>query len=150
MGKIEEVVRSEITRLARKELRATVEPLAKEVRDLRRTVAVLTRTVEALERTAAEDEQRRLAEQAELTAPEEEVQKARFSPRLIKKLRSRLGLTQEQLAKVLGVSLSAVTFWELGRARPSAKNQEAIVALRKLGRRDVRKILEQAQQPAEE
>ena len=36
----------------------------------------------------------------------------------IKELRARLGLTQEELARQLRVSVSAVQKWEGGRARP--------------------------------
>ncbi len=39
-------------------------------------------------------------------------------PALIKKLRGRLGLTQEQFAHHLGVTYSTVNQWENGRRRP--------------------------------
>ena len=47
MGKLEEALRSEIRRLARKEVRAACDPLAKQVRELRRQVAQLKKTVSA-------------------------------------------------------------------------------------------------------
>ena len=34
-----------------------------------------------------------------------------------------------------------MVFWEQGKSRPQGKNKEALVALRKLGRRDVKKLL---------
>ncbi|HUT56581.1 MAG TPA: helix-turn-helix transcriptional regulator [Phycisphaerae bacterium] len=66
---------------------------------------------------------------------------ARISPGLIKKLRKRLGITQGELATLVGVSGSAVGFWEYGKAKPEGHNREALVALRKLGRREVQGIL---------
>ena len=66
---------------------------------------------------------------------------ARISPGLIKKLRARLGITQGDLATLVGVSTSAVGFWEYGKAKPEGRNREALVALRKLGKREVRGIL---------
>ncbi len=39
-------------------------------------------------------------------------------PRLVKELRQRLGLTQEQFAHRLGVAFSTVNQWENGRRRP--------------------------------
>ena len=76
-----------------------------------------------------------------LGAPDAEVEKARFSPRLVKTLRTRLDLSQADLAKLVGVSSSAVATWEQGRSRPTGARRAAIVALRKLGRRDVKRML---------
>jgi len=36
-----------------------------------------------------------------------------------KKLRTELGMTQQELAVALGVSLSTVANWETGRVKPS-------------------------------
>jgi len=36
----------------------------------------------------------------------------------VKRLRTRLGITQEGFARELGVSVSTVQKWESGRARP--------------------------------
>ena len=39
-------------------------------------------------------------------------------PRLVKALRDKRGLTQEQLAREIGVSFSTVNVWENGHRRP--------------------------------
>ncbi|MBI2466686.1 MAG: helix-turn-helix domain-containing protein [Candidatus Rokubacteria bacterium] len=39
----------------------------------------------------------------------------------IRRLRGRLGLTQEQYARTLGVTWTTVSRWERGQARPDAK-----------------------------
>ncbi len=44
-------------------------------------------------------------------------------------LRARLGFSQEQLARQLGVSFATVNRWEAGRSRPSARALRAIDAL---------------------
>jgi len=44
-------------------------------------------------------------------------------------LRARLGLSQEQLARRLGVSFATVNRWETGRSRPSAPASSAIAEL---------------------
>jgi non-specific serine/threonine protein kinase len=44
-------------------------------------------------------------------------------------LRARLGLSQEQLARQLGVSFATVNRWESGRSQPSANAIEAIAKL---------------------
>jgi putative transcriptional regulator len=38
---------------------------------------------------------------------------------MIKKLRTQLGLTQEQFAAKVGVTFTTVNHWEAGRSRPS-------------------------------
>ena len=44
-------------------------------------------------------------------------------------LRTRLGLSQEQLARQLGVSFATVNRWESGRSRPSVRARAAIAEL---------------------
>ncbi|NQU07194.1 MAG: helix-turn-helix domain-containing protein [Candidatus Abyssubacteria bacterium] len=141
MGKMEETLRTEITRLARKELRATVGPLERNVRQLRRSVAQLSRVVARLDGAAAKKAQSQLVEKAQLKAIDGEVETARISARVIKNLRKKLGVSQEKLAALVDVSPGAVAAWEQNRARPRGKNKTAIVALRKMGRRDVKRIL---------
>ena len=142
MGKVEDAVRSEIMRLVRRELRSVVLPLGRDVRQLKRGLGLVSRSVVRLERVVAaqvrEGEERR----ARLEVPEEEAKRARLSAGLIRKLRTRLRLTQGQLALLVGVSPGAVTQWEIGVISPRGQNRAALVALRGLGRRDVRRMLE--------
>jgi len=141
MGKMEQTLKSEITRLAKKQVRATCLPLARDVRRLKRTVSALRKTVAVLARLGAELHAQRTAERSKLAVAPEEVKTARLSPLLIKKIRARLGITQGELASLVGVSTSAVGSWEYGKAKPEGHNREALVALRKLGRRDLAGIL---------
>jgi len=141
MGKMEQTLKSEITRLAKKQMRATCLPLARDVRRLKRTVSALCKAIAVLSRLGAELQAERQAQHAKLAVAPEDVKAARLSPGLIKKLRVRLGITQGELAALVGVSTSAVGFWEYGKARPEGHNREALVALRKLGKREVRGIL---------
>jgi len=141
MGKMEQMLKSEITRLAKKQVRAACLPLAKNVRQLKRVVSRLRKTAATLARLGAEYQAQRMTDQARLEVSPEEVKASRLSPGLIKKLRARLGITQGELATLVGVSTSAVGFWEYGKAKPEGRNREALVALRKLGRREVWGIL---------
>ncbi|KOP25395.1 XRE family transcriptional regulator [Hapalosiphon sp. MRB220] len=50
-------------------------------------------------------------------------------PNLIRELRKRLGLSQEQLARQLGVSFQTVNRWENGRATPSPMGMKLIEQL---------------------
>ena len=65
-----------------------------------------------------------------------------MSPDLIKKLRARLGITQAELAVLVGVTGPAVAQWEGGTSEPRGENRAIVVGLRQLGRRDVQVLLE--------
>lgn len=139
MGKMEDALKAEIGRLSRKELKSKVDPLQREIRELKRTVKRLTKAVAKLETAYSKRRPARAVKPAEV--PDEEVRTARITGRVIKNLRKKLGVSQEKLAILLDVSPAAVAFWEQGRARPRGENKAAVVALRKLGRRDVKRIL---------
>jgi len=53
MGKLEGTIKSEIVRLAKREMRKTLVPLGRDARLLKSTVSQLRKTVLALERLAA-------------------------------------------------------------------------------------------------
>jgi len=139
MGKMEDAFKAEVLRLTRKQFRNSVLPLTKDVRELKKTVSKLERLVNG-PRTELQHE---TAERPGhlLQAGEAEVKSARVSARAIKNIRKKLGVSQEKLALLLNVSPGAVAFWEQGRARPRGENKAGLVALRKLGRRSIKKIL---------
>ncbi len=141
MPRMENVLREEIARLARKEIRNAFVPLKSEVVALRRTVSQLTKTLATVERIAKQQKRHMQEELAQLKPAPEDLLKSRMSAGLIKKLRTRLGLTQAQLAGLIGVSTPAVVFWESGRSAPRGANRAALVALRKYGKREVRQLL---------
>ena len=142
MPKIEGAIKEAITRGADRRVRLVVVPLRREVHRLRRLIAQLRRDVGALRVVAAEWQRAARATPFGAGVSEDEVKAARFSARLIQKLRARLGLSQLALGRLVGVSGAAVVQWERGRASPSEPNRKALVALRKRGRREVRRLLE--------
>jgi DNA-binding transcriptional regulator YiaG len=146
--KIEIAIKDAIQRGARRQIRVFATPLRREARRLRRIIAGLRKELMPLQATAAE--WKRVAEQTpwSSTVSEEAVKAARLSPRLIQKLRTRLGLSQTALAKLAGVTGAAVVQWEQGRASPSGARRKAVVALRRLGRREVKRLLAQMPRPA--
>jgi DNA-binding transcriptional regulator YiaG len=145
MGKMEQALKFEIVRLAKKQVRQACQPLVREVRRLKRLVADVRRTVGPMKALGAELAAQRAAELAKLQAAPEEVETARLSAGLVKKLRARLAISQGEMAVLVGVSAAAVAAWEQGKARPAGRNKEAVVALRKLGRREVKKLLAEKQ-----
>ena len=143
MGKLEKTIKSEMVRLAKREMRKTSVPLCRDVRLLKSTVSQLRKTVTALERFAAQRQKELKKRKIPLEATPEEVKKSRFSPALIRSLRESLGISQKELAILAGVTVGAVHLWETGKFRPKDEKKSVMVALRKLGRRDVRKLLEE-------
>jgi len=143
MGKLEGIIKSEILRLAKREIRKISVPLGKDVRLLKSTVSQLRKTVVGLERFAAQQESQLRKEKVLLEAPPEEVKVSRFSPRLIQSLRKHLGITQKELAILAEVTVGAIHQWESGIFVPRAQKKSVLVALRKLGRREVRRLLEE-------
>jgi DNA-binding transcriptional regulator YiaG len=149
MGKLEGIIKSEIVRLAKREIRKLSVPLAKDVRLLKNTVSQLRKTVSALERFAARRESELKKEKVLLEATPEEVKISRFSPRLIRSLRKHLDISQKELAILAGVTVGAIHQWESGIFVPRAQKKSVLVALRKLGRREVRELLEKKGTQAE-
>ena len=77
----------------------------------------------------------------------EEVKASRLTPERIAGLRKKLGISQRELGILTGASLGAVASWEKGKFRPKGEKKAALVALRKIRKRDVRKML--AEKPVE-
>ena len=143
MGKVESIIKSEIIRLAKGEMRQVSIPLGRDVRLLKNTVSQLRKSVLSLERFAAQKQKELSKREIGLEAPPEEIKQSRFSPRLLQSLRKRLGITQKELAILTGVTIGAAHLWETGKFRPKDNKMGALVALRKLNRRQVRELLKQ-------
>ena len=143
MPNLAAVLRSEIARLARRSLSPLYRPLKRDVAALKRALAQQKRLTARLAKDNARlvaDLNTRLATPP--TVSEADVQHARLSPRLIRSQRSRLGLSRDAFGKLLGVSGGSVLAWEGGRSKPRASAKAALVAVRKLGRREARQRLE--------
>jgi DNA-binding transcriptional regulator YiaG len=143
MGKFEGIIKSEIARLAKREIRKTLVPFRRDVRSLKSTVSQIRKAVLFLERLVVQQQKELKKRKMPLEATQEEVKKSRFSPRLVRSLRKKLGISQKELAILSGVTVGAAHLWEKGKFKPKGEKKSVIVALRKLGRRDVRKLLEQ-------
>ena len=139
MGKFDELLKAEIARLAKKATKDKLLSQSKEIRKLKSDVSALNKTVAALEKKIAKLE--RQQPEPKLKATKSEVNGARFSPGLIKKLRKRLGISQRELGLLISVSTNAVITWESGRSNPRDESKAAMIALRKLGRREVLNLI---------
>jgi DNA-binding transcriptional regulator YiaG len=141
LAKIEMAIRDAIARGARRQVRAAAAPLRRDVRRLRQAVRELRAQLATLREVADRWTATQAARGWEPAVSEEEARGARLSPGLIRKLRKRLALTQAAVARLVGVSAAAVVQWERGRATPAGKNRAALVGLRRIGRREARRLL---------
>lgn len=135
MPNIASLLKQEIVRLARKELRAETLRLKQSAQQLRGEVVSLKKRIAELERQVArQGKARRTAEPA---ADAEASSALRFSAKGFARQRERLGLSAADLARLLGVSAQTVYHWEAGKSRPRRSQLGAIAAVRGLGKRAV-------------
>ena len=139
------VLKEEIRRLARREIRTVAGPLQKRLAESRRHVADLRRRVAALEGTVAtlkrEADARRLEKARTGVA---ETGGARIGARSIRSQRKRLKLTREEFGRVIGVSANTIYLWENGKVAPRGKSRAALIGAREMGAREARQLAEVA------
>lgn len=143
MPNIASLLKQEIARVARKQVRGETETLKKASSHYRSEIAQLKRRIDSLEsqlRRVAKGTAQRGAAPAQAL---EEGPNIRYSAKSLRSQRKRLGLSAAALAKLIGVSALSVYKWESGTTRPRAKQIEAIATLRGLGRREAQKRLEE-------
>jgi len=130
MPNIGNILKQEISRIERREIKRQTVALHKAAARYRRDIAALKRQVVALERIAkAQNKQLKKVTPA-VAGPDTRL---RFRTDGFKTLRKKLGLSAEQTAKLLGVSGQSVYAWETKRSTPRRTQLPAITALRKMG-----------------
>ncbi len=137
MPNIGTVLKSEISRVSRKEVRGETQALKKSVSQYRGQIADLKRRLQALEQQV-----KRLGKTSAKALPAQDGDEdgggsLRFSAKGLAAQRRRLGLSAASVAKILGVSALSIYKWESGKTRPRAKQIEAIATLRGMGKREV-------------
>jgi DNA-binding transcriptional regulator YiaG len=116
---------------------------------MRLRLSNLSKNFASLDRLTREQIRQQESKKSKLEASTEEVKASRFTSARIRNLRKRLGLSQRELAFLTGVTVGAVGLWEKGKFRPNVSKKAVLVALRKLSKRDVRKILAEKSGEAE-
>ena len=140
MPNIGAVLKSEISRLARKEIRGETQQLKKQVAHYRAELAALVKRQSELEKQLKrQSKATKPAPVAEAGSPGKAL---RFSASGLAKQRQRLGLSAREVGALLGVSALSVYKWETGKVRPRARQLEAIASLRSLGKREAAARLE--------
>ena len=139
MPNIAGVLKEEIRRLAKKEIKvqvgSTKQAVAKyrsEIASLKRQLGQQEREIKLLKKQQGQQGQPQV---------EEESESVRFSARSVKAQRSRLGLSAADYGKLVGVSGLTIYNWEHGTSRPRKAQLAALVAVRGIGKREALKKL---------
>jgi DNA-binding transcriptional regulator YiaG len=145
MSNIAQALKAEIARISRKEIKSIVNPLRRSNVSLKKTAAELKKRISCIE-----TENKRLLSFYK-TIPQQQPQdaeknkKARTTSKGIKTLRVKLGLSQVDFAKLLGVSCQAVNAIERkdGRVKLRSATLSNLLLIRKIGKREAQKRLEE-------
>jgi DNA-binding transcriptional regulator YiaG len=143
MSNIASVLKSEISRVAKREIRAELQSLKKSSARHRFDIAALKRNIDSLElqmRNATK--QRGAAFRPSVDAGEEPPR--RFSAKRLASHRAKLGLSAENYGRLCGVSGQTIYHWEQEKSRPQAAQLQALAQIRTIGIREVLARLEAA------
>lgn len=139
MPNIASILKAEISRVARKEVRAEIETLKKasvahraSIAELRRQVGVLEKELRQVAKGAT-----RPAKAPDLDDEAPAATKRRFSADRLAAHRAKLGLSAAIYGQLVGVSGQTIYHWEQGKARPRTAQLESLAALRDLGAREI-------------
>lgn len=135
------MLKSEIWRLSTKAARQHVAPVHSTTSSLRKQVSTLKKQLQTLEREVTA--LKRQAGRTKPAAATEEDVKVRFTPKGLRSLRSRLGLSAEEFGRLLDVGQQTIYNWESEKTQPRRAQVPAIAALRKIGKREARTRLEE-------
>jgi DNA-binding transcriptional regulator YiaG len=142
MPNLANVLKDEIRRLARKELKQQVSALKSASAQHRRDIAALKRENHDLARKIARLEQQRPKREVARVSDDDEPQ-VRFSPQWVSRHREKLGLSQADYGALVGVSGVTIYNWESGKVRPRAQQLASWGAIKKLGKREAARRLEE-------
>ena len=143
MSNIAAVLRDEISRLSRRELRSETDGLKKASTQYRSDIAALKRRVTAIEKYL-----KQLDRHAARVAPKPIEPAAttglRYSAKRFLAQRHRLKLSQPEAGFLLNVSPQTIYNWETGKTRPRPEQIVAIAAMRKLTKTAARAVVDGA------
>ncbi len=140
--------RTEVVRMARKELKPELQSMRKTLTSHRSEIAALKREVKALtsQLKSAQKAPRPIAEtDATAEAPARRGgRKWVFKAEALAAKRTELGISQKDMAKLLQASSLSVYKWESGKATPRAAQLARIHELLSMGKRQAAAALAQA------
>ncbi|MBE7557416.1 helix-turn-helix domain-containing protein [bacterium] len=146
MANIGKMLKEEIQRLARKVVKAALAGLHRDSVALKRSVADYRKRIAALERSTRQTLKvvEPQLEAARTPAPEE-ADRARITGAMVRRIRGKLGLSQADFARLVGVTAQTVYQWEQkpGRLQFRGNAKSAVLAARRMGVREARRRVEE-------
>ncbi len=147
MNTFSNAFRAEVVRMARKEpkpehqgMRKAITGHRSEIAALKREVKALTSQLKATQRQVKTTDAPKAKAVAEDVTPKKSKQ-IPFDAQVLIEKRSALGITQKQMAQLLGASSISVYKWETGHVHPRAAQLERIAEVLKLGKRKALALL---------
>jgi len=141
MANIASLLKTEITRIARKEVRAEIESLKKTHSQHRGLIAELRREIAALQKQLRQISRERIATAHETKTSD---RKYRFSATRLAAHRAKFGLSAADYGKLAGVSGNTIYLWEHGKSRPKPEQVQQLGMLKNLSRKAALARLEKA------
>ena len=142
MPDIAKVLKEEITRLARKEIRVQTASLSKDNRELRRAISKLKKELAAVQVKINRCFDKPATSQKGESSPTEgkKISHRRITAKGLRSLRKRLKLSQKDFAILAGVSGQAVYQWERkdGALRLRNTTRQAISKMHNMGVNEAR------------
>ncbi len=139
MSNLAKTLKDEIARIAKRESNKLVSAQAKTVSHLKRTVAAMKKQITELEKSQKPVEKAlaRMQPESPPTITPEKADGKWFTGQGVRSLRKRLGLSQQQLEKLLGVSQKLVAKWERkkGKIALRPRNVQALTEIRDMGKK---------------
>ena len=143
MPNITTIFKQEITRLARKEIKIHTGSLRKATAQERKDIAALKRQITELQRHIKKLIRQQAATTTTPATETEEGKAIRFRKEGVIAQRKRLGLSQADFGKLIGVTLQSVYHWEHGKSKPRRGQLAALAGIRGIGKREAVSRLEQ-------
>ena len=147
MSNFASVLKAEVMRLARKEVRRELESYRKAVAQHRSEISELKRQVAALGKQVTRLGGRPSRQNTEGKGNETSTS-MRFSAKGFATHRKRLGLSAAEAGILLGVSTPTVYGWE-GGTKPRTSQMPAIAAFRAMGKREAKARLDEINEASE-
>lgn len=140
MPNIASVLKEEIARVSRKEMRTEAQQLKKASAHYRSDIAALKRRIAALEQLVGRLS-KGLVKKAPGVVTDQPASAFRFSASGLLAQRQRLGLSASEAGLLLGVSDQSVYKWENGKTRPRVSQFASIAALRGMSKKEAVSLL---------